>query len=147
VLAAQDRAVKGFQDTVAAAYAKATDWPSGVAEAVGAALDYASLNPGAARLLLASSHALAEPQLAGGGMVIRERLVEHLRDGTRRSPGTRIPDDMTERAAIGAAGSIVATSMAEGRSDTLSELAPDITRIILEPYLGRETAERVAMNR
>jgi hypothetical protein len=95
-------------------------------------------------MLLVSSHVLAEPQLAGGGKAVEQRLIDHLRAGALNCPGARVPDPMTERAAIGAASSLISASLVEGNAGCLRELRSNVTRIILEPYLEHEAVERVA---
>jgi AcrR family transcriptional regulator len=145
VLAAQERAIKRFQETIGAAFVREADWPSGVAAGVSAALDFAVLNPGAARLALPSSFALAEPALASNGLMVQTRLFEHLRDGAMRCPDARIPDGLAQRAAIGAAYSIIGAALVEGKADSLIELRADLVRIILSPYLGDSEAKRIAM--
>ena len=147
VLAAQERALRRFQETVAAAFAREAAWPSGVAAGVSAALDFAVLNPGAARLALPLSLALVEPQLASSSLAFQTGLIKHLHECAIRCPGAHIPDGLTERASIGAAYSIIDAALVEGKADSMIELRADLVRIILTPYLGDSEAKRVGMGR
>jgi AcrR family transcriptional regulator len=146
VLAAQQRAIEGLIETILEAGTAERDWPTGVASAVGAALDFAVRFPGDTRLILASSHAPSEPRLSREGLAVHERLVELLRNGARHCPSARSPSEMTERAAVGAAMSIVDTGFAAGEVDDLPKLRPDLVQIILTPYLGGNEAKRIAQS-
>jgi len=144
VLAAQRRAVEALGQTITWACAAEQDWPRGVANGVGAALAFAARFPGEARLVLASGQVASEPALARQGLPAHERLIELLRDGARRHPGTRSPSSIAEQAAVGAAMSIVATFLAAGEIDAVAERKADLVEIVLTPYLGSEEAKRVA---
>ncbi len=56
------------------------------------------------------------------------RLVELLREGAHRHPGSQSPSGLAEQAAVGAAMSIVASSLAAGELDTLAEHRPTWSR-------------------
>jgi len=145
VLAAQRRAVEALGQTIAWACAAEEDWARGVSRGVGAALAFAARFPGEARLVIASNQVATEPALARQGLPAHERLVELLHDGSRRRPGARSPSGLAEQAAIGAAMSIVATSLAAEQVDGLAALKADLIEIVLTPYLGGEEAKRVAL--
>jgi AcrR family transcriptional regulator len=144
VLAAQRRAVEALGQTISWACAAEQDWPRGVAHGVGAALAFAVRFPGEARLVLASGQVASEPALARQGVPAHDRLIELLRDGSRRHPGTRSPSCLAEQAAVGAAMSIVGTFLAAGEIDALAERKADLVEIVLAPYLGAQEAERAA---
>jgi AcrR family transcriptional regulator len=144
VRAAQLRAYDGLQEAIVGACSSRQDWASGVAAAVGAALDFFSRSPAEALLLLGSSHAFSEPQLAREGLAIQQRLIELLRKGSESHPSTRSPSSFTERAAVGAALSIVGSCMAAGEVDALAALEADLVQIILTPFLGGNEAKRIA---
>lgn len=145
VLAAQRRAVEGLGQTIAWACAAEQDWPRGVSLGIGAALAFTARFPGEARLVLASGQMASEPALARQGLPAHERLIELLRSGSQRHPGARSPSCLAEQAAIGAAMSIVATFLAAGKIDALSERRADLVEIVLAPYLGGEEARRAAL--
>jgi AcrR family transcriptional regulator len=144
VLAAQQHALEALEAAISAACAAQRDWPRALAAAVGAALDFASRFPAHARLLLASSHASPEPELARQGLALQERLLQLIREGAARCPSARHPEPLAEQAALGAALSIVANRFAAGEAASLPELRTDITRIILTPYLGENEAKHIA---
>jgi AcrR family transcriptional regulator len=145
VLAAQRRAFEALGQTIAWACAAEQDWPRGVARGAGAALAFAARFPGEARLVLASNQVASEPALARQGLPVHERLVELLRDGSRRHTGARSPSSLAEQAAVGAAMSIVATFLAADEIDALAKCKADLVEILLAPYLGGKEARSVAL--
>lgn len=145
VLAAQRRAFEALGQTIAWACAAESEWPRGVARALGAALAFAARFPGEARLVLASNQVASEPALARQGLDVHERLLELLREGARRHPGARLPQGVAEQAALGAALSIVATFLAAEEFEALAERQADLVEIVLAPYLGAEQAKSVAL--
>jgi AcrR family transcriptional regulator len=145
VLAAQRRAFEALGQTIAWACAAEQDWPRGVARALTAALAFAARFPGEARLVLASNQVASEPALARQGLPAHERLIELLREGSRRHPGTRSPSSLAEQAAVGATMSIVASFLTAGEVDALAERKADLVEIVLSPYLGGEEARQVAL--
>jgi AcrR family transcriptional regulator len=144
VLAAQRRAFEALGQTIAWACAAEQDWPRGVARGVAAGLAFAARFPGEARLILASNQVASEPALARRGIPVHERLVELLRDGARRHPGSHSPSPIAEQAAVGAAMSIVGTFLAAGEIEVTAEHRADLIEIVLAPYLGSEEARRVS---
>jgi AcrR family transcriptional regulator len=145
VLAAQRRAVEALGQTIAWACAAEQDWPRGVARGIRAALAFAARFPGEARLVLASGQVASEPALARQGLPAHERLIELLREGARRHPGARLPQGVSEQAALGAALSIVAGFLAAEEFEALAKRQADLLEILLTPYLGAEQAKRVAL--
>jgi AcrR family transcriptional regulator len=144
LLAAQERALDGLQELIAAACRSQQDWPRGVAAAVGALLDFTARFPGDARLILASSHALSEPELAREGVAVHEQMGELLGESAARCPSARSPDGLSQRAAVGAAMSLLGSCLAADEIAAIPELKPDLVQIILAPYLGDNEAKRVA---
>lgn len=145
VLAAQRRAFEALKEAVTPTCGAGPHWPAGVAAAVGAALDFATSRPADARLLLASSHALSEPRLAREGLALQEELVAILHAGAERCPSARSPSPLAERAAVGAALSIVAGCFAGEEPGLLPDLKPKVAQIILTPYVGANEAGRIAL--
>lgn len=145
VLAAQRRAVEALGQTIAWACAAEQDWPRGVANGIGAALAFADRFPGEAHLILASSQMASEPALSRQGLSVHERLLELLREGAQHHPGARSPSVLAEQAAVGAAMSIVSSSLAAGEIDALAEHQADLVEIVLTPYLGGEEARRATL--
>jgi AcrR family transcriptional regulator len=146
VLAAQRRAFDALGQTIAWACAGERDWPRGVTRGVAATLAFAARFPGETRLVLASSQVASEPALARQGLPVHERLIELLREGSRRHPGAQSPSSLAEQAAVGAAMSIVGTFLMTEEIDALARRKADLVEIVLAPYLGGEEAKRVALS-
>jgi AcrR family transcriptional regulator len=145
VLAAQRHAFEGLDQAMRDACAAARDWPSGVATAVGAAIEFCASSPDQARLLLASGSAQLEPRLLSEGISLTPRLLGLLQDGAASHPGSRAPDPLRAEAALSAAISLAGVCIAAGDAGALRRLAPDLTEIVLAPYLGAEEAKRIAL--
>jgi AcrR family transcriptional regulator len=144
VLAAQSRALDSLDEAISGACSSQQDWPRAVGAAVDAALSFAARFSADAQLVLASGHAPSEPRLIDEEQGIDRRLLERLRGGARACPSTRSPGDLIERAAVGAAISLVATFLAAGKAESLPELRQSIVQIVLAPYLGVNEAKRIA---
>ena len=129
VLTAQQFAYHYLHELLVDACASGRDWPQGVAAAVEAALDFAATHPGEARLVLASSYAPSEPRLAGGDLATHRQLFALLDDGARGYPGAKVPEGIVAQAAVGAAMSIVGTTLADGELAALLELKTDLVQI------------------
>ena len=137
----EDAATRLFVD-IESACAAAEDWPGGVRAAVIAALARLSEEPELGPLLL------LEPYDAGLEAQIRHqetlgRLAELLRAGREEAGAEELPD-IVEEGLVGAATFFVGRPVRRERADLLPALAPEITELLLRPYLGREQAERVA---
>jgi AcrR family transcriptional regulator len=146
VLAAQERAFELFREAVLDACAD-RDWPHGVAAGVGRSLDFAAHFRPEALLLLASSHAFAEPRLARAGLAIQKRFEDLLEEGAERCPSARSPRGLTVRASVGAAMTLVANCMAAGELEDIAELKADLVQIVLTPFVGANEAKRIANER
>ena len=89
--AAQQRAFDGLREAIVSACSSKQDWPYGVAAAVGAGLNFFARSPAQALLLLGSSHAFSEPQLAREGLAVQQRLIDLLRESAENHPSVRSP--------------------------------------------------------
>ncbi|HXR29761.1 MAG TPA: hypothetical protein VN752_01300 [Solirubrobacterales bacterium] len=139
-----DAAFARLQVRIESACVTETEWPRQVAAGIRAALEFAALEPGAARTLTTSA-------LSGGraGYERYDRMVSHL--GERLAPGrelslegSRLPQ-IIEKAMVGGVAMLVAQRVDLGRHLELPALADEAIQFILTPYLGRDEARRVAM--
>jgi AcrR family transcriptional regulator len=143
VFAAHERAFGRLSKTIVDACRTQAAWPDRVASAVARALDFAVESPDDAQLVVAC-HAASEPKLASRGQAAHEKLADLLRAGRRQAHVAHTPPELTEQAVIGAAMSVVGSSLLKGEVAELPELGPELTQIVLTPYLGEEEAHRVA---
>lgn len=116
-------------------------WPSGVRAAVDAALQLLAAEPDLGRLLFfgpfeadESARRLYQQTLA--------RLADGLSGGRNLIAGE--PPEVLEEGLVGGAVYILSRVLRDGEAQSLPALAPQLTALLLSPYLGREEAERIA---
>jgi hypothetical protein len=128
---------------IESACASQTDWRSGTAAGIRAALGFAAADPAAVRVLTTDA-------LAGGkaGFAHYERMISYLCDlllpGRAERPEAEPLPAETERALAGGVAMLVAQRVDLGRHAELSALAGEATQFVLTPYLGIDEARRVA---
>jgi AcrR family transcriptional regulator len=144
VLAAQDEAYDRLNEAIATACADAADWPTGVAAAIGAGLDFAAEAPEQARLVLAAHHIASDPGLARHGLQAHTNLAEVFRSGRQDHPDANEALALTDQALLGALMSVVGARLLAGEAGSLAELKPDLIRMVLTPYVGDDEARRAA---
>jgi AcrR family transcriptional regulator len=132
-----------FQIRVEEACAGQPDWPSQIAAAIRAGLEFASADPAAANLL--TNEALA----SGVDGIARHRrlltyVAESLAAGRQPCPrGGELPQ-LTEQALAGGLLGFVAERLNRGKAAELPQLAAEAVQFALTPYLGVEGAKRLA---
>jgi AcrR family transcriptional regulator len=144
VLAAHERAFERVSGAIVASCREQAAWPERVAGAIGAALDFAVDSPSEAHLVVVA-HTASE-RLATRGHEAHEKLADLLRIGREQVDAALSPPPVTEQAVVGAAMAVVGARLLAGEAGTLPLLAPELTQIILMPYVGDEEAKRVATN-
>jgi AcrR family transcriptional regulator len=143
MLVAHEAALDRLCDAITASCSPRNSWHEDVAAGVGRALELAAESPAQVRLALLSGQGVLEPNLVGPALAAQERLAGFLREGRGRG-AARAPGELTEVALVGAVTSIVSARLCTGDLDGLPELAPELVRMILAPYLGYEEAQRLA---
>ena len=145
VFAAQERACERLGEAlVRACREQEAAWPERVAAAIRAALDFAVESPNDAQLVVVACQTASEPNLASRGHAVHEKLADLLRAGRGQLEAPHSPPAVTEQAVVGAAMAVVGARLLAGEVGTLPLLAPELTQIILIPYVGDEEAKRVA---
>jgi AcrR family transcriptional regulator len=144
VFAAHERAFERLSRAIVEACRAEVAWPDRVAAAIAAALAFAVDSPDEAQLVVVACHTASEPKLASRGHAAHEKLADLLRAGRQQAEVAHAPPELTEQAVVGAAMAVVGTRLLAGEVDSLSLLAPELTQVILTPYLGDEEAQRVA---
>jgi AcrR family transcriptional regulator len=89
----------------------------------------------------------AVPPAAGGDVAVvyrdfLSRLVEVLGEG--RPKKARRPPPVSEYGMAGGLAALILRAIAEGGADSVRTLLPEVTELVLMPYLGREEAARHA---
>jgi AcrR family transcriptional regulator len=145
VLAAHERAFERLGEKLASACRQqGPTWPERVAGAIRAALDFAVESPNDAQLIVVACHTASEPELARGGHAAHEKLADRLRAGRGQLEALHSPPAVAEQAVVGAAMAVVGARLLAGEVGTLPRLAPELTQIVLTPYVGDEEAKRIA---
>lgn len=119
------------------------DWPAKVAAAMGAAVDFAVAEPARALVVCAEINPV-DSLLAVEGGPWREQLAAFLAEGRQQSDRAASLPPVIEQALVGGAAFVFARSLTQGKADELVTLGPQITELLLIPYLGRAAAKAAA---
>jgi len=142
-LAAYELVADHIRDSMRAAAASFAEWPQQVRAALATMLRFLAAEPDLARLCM------VEPVAAGGEIAARHRasmqgFVEILKAGRPSHTGERPLPAATEETLVGGIVSLIVREISAGRGSELEKLLPDLTELILAPYLGAEEAEKLA---
>ncbi len=115
-------------------------WPEQVRERLSILLSVLSHDPDVARFYL------VEPLIAGGEPAARYReAMQLLAEAVR--PRQTLADmdvEVRDQALIGGVATLISRRLKAGEADRLTDLLPELTELVLAPYLGREAARRFA---
>lgn len=119
------------------------EWPLKVKVGIALTLDLAAAKPVQARFLTADA-LVAGRATARVAMESRDRLARLLAAMRKQSPhGAELPS-LTEQVLIGGLIGTISIRLTAGEARQLPNLAPQLVRLFLMPYIGREEAERIA---
>src|SRR5262249_32313558 len=119
-----------LREIILAACDDADDWPSAIAGAVEAALQFGASSPDQFRLIFLATHEIFEPTLVNRTVEVEERLAELMIAG-RRGKTKRPPNPaLTEREATRSVLSAVAARVERGEFQSLPRLAPELIRLV-----------------
>jgi AcrR family transcriptional regulator len=115
-------------------------WATRVRAELEALLDCLATNPDLVRFTLEA------PQAAGGEVAAAyraflERLLEIIGEG--RPKRAKVPPPAAEYGAIGGLTGLVVAAADRG-PEAINDLLPEVTELVLTPYLGREAAAKAA---
>lgn len=135
-------AARQLFDAIDLACEREESWPAGVRAAIGAALALFAAEPSLGRLLVFEAYAEGlEAQLRHEATLAD--IAERLRAGREEPSAPALPDAL-EEGMVGGVAFIIGRSLRDGRSQPLPALVPELTALVLTPYLGRDGAERFA---
>ena len=119
------------------------NWPLKVKVGIGATLDMAAASPEAARFLTISSLTVSD-ELLNQVLDSRERLARLLVSGRTEAPhGPELPG-LVEPVLINGVAGVISSQARAGDAKSLPAIAPQLTELVLTPYLGRDQAAEVA---
>jgi AcrR family transcriptional regulator len=143
VLVAHEQAFDRLTGELVRACAGQAEWSAKVAAAVGVTIGFAVDRPDEAQLLIIEAVA-ADPTLAERVLASNDFLVGLLRNGREQCPLASSLPELTERALIGAASSVIGNRLLSGHADRLPALEPQLVQLMLMPYLGVKEARLAA---
>jgi AcrR family transcriptional regulator len=141
LLEAHELAFERFTGRLSHACRAQGEWAAKVEAALAITIDFAFGSPALARLLIVDGVA-AEPELVERVLASNEILVSLLRNGREQCPRAGFLPELTERALIGGASSVIACHLLSGRVELLPQLQSQLVQLLLLPYLGIEEARR-----
>lgn len=142
-LATFDEIERHLGEAAREAAAAESEWPRRVAAELAAALEVFAANPQLATV------ALAAPPRAGGEVADRyrvalERALAELTEGMPPPPAVRPPSQAVQHSLLGGIVALIVERVEKGEGDRLTELAPDLVRLFLGPFVGRDEAAHTA---
>jgi len=140
-LAAHRDALDRLDRAVGEACAGEERWPVGVRAGVEACLEFAAGDPAMARLA-AGDPFTAGPFAGRCQDALLRRLGSALREG--RACAEAEPPEVTEAGLISGVAGVVLMRLRAAGDASVRELAPQLTEVLLTPYVGREEAARIA---
>jgi AcrR family transcriptional regulator len=120
------------------------EWPAEVRAAVEVVLALLSAASAVARVLAIEGPAVAGLPASQRQFAVLESYSALLREGRDLYPVARGLPPLTERVLIGGVSSIVFAHLLAEEPETIAALAPELTEVLLAPYLGLEEARRIA---
>lgn len=143
VLVAHEMIFERFLASLESACAAEGEWPLKVSSALGAMIEFAATRPEQIQLLSAGS-LNADAVLAERIVASHERLAELLAGVRADSPlADRLPDS-TEQFMVAAIAATIAGCLAEGDTERLRSVQPELVELTLLPYYGAKEAAKVA---
>ncbi|GAB1641929.1 TetR/AcrR family transcriptional regulator [Krasilnikovia sp. MM14-A1259] len=141
-LATFELGVELLQDAAASAYAQPAAWPRRIHRGLDTVLRLLAAEPAFAALAVVEVLA-AGAQARARRRVLLSSYVTYFADAPRRAGSPQVPSGVIEAAIAGVYG-IIYDCVATGRADELPDQLPDLTYLVLVPFLGPAAAARVA---
>jgi AcrR family transcriptional regulator len=142
-LATQEFAMSAALERVVEAAGELDDWPRRVRAGLAAFLDFVAEEPALARACMVESLS-AGPASVKYYEESQQGFVSLFRLGRDVSPRGRDLPETLEEAIIGGVFWIVYQRLAVAEADSIPQLLPEVVEFALTPYLGAETARKIA---
>jgi AcrR family transcriptional regulator len=141
--AAYEASFAYVREAAETAAASEEEWPGRVRAGLRGLLEALAPEPDLAAFFLIA------PPSAGGQIVDRHHLamrelVSALTAGAPRPAGSPEPSEIREQALAGGISRLVMRKLGGDEAESLPELLPALTELVLRPYLGGEEAVRIA---
>jgi AcrR family transcriptional regulator len=145
-LATYEVAIEWLKAETLAGAAEAETWPLQVRAATGKVLSMLAADPRLARVCAVEVH-LAGPRARARHRELVEQIGQALSRGRRETPGAKRSTALLEPFLLGGANSLIAQVVEKGEAAALAELTPDLTELLLSPYIEPVKARRIARRR
>ena len=143
VLSAHLVAFERLEKVLRVSCARQRPWPEGVAAAVDAGLKFAAHAPAEASLL-AFAPVAAEPAVTTRALTANAHLLGLLRAGREDYARAMVPGEFAEQAMLMGLMQVVGAELFAGRAKQLPRLGPELSQVLLTPFLGEAEAKRAA---
>jgi AcrR family transcriptional regulator len=143
LVAAQDAFVGRLRDDVAEAVDEEDEWAARVRSAVAACLECLADMESRARLFAVEAVA-AGPAVLENRFAHTERAAAQLREGRRHFPRAEPLAETLEWGLVAGAVSRITSFLLAEQGSLLSRLEPELTELLLLPYLGTDEAGQLA---
>jgi AcrR family transcriptional regulator len=140
-LATYDVIASYLAEATRAAAASHHKWADRVRAQLAAGLEFFAANPDLVRFYLFAPTRAGE-ELAARYRLGATRVIAQLTDGMPAD--VHAPSPAVQNALAGGMAALIVRKVQKGEGERLAELLPDLTELVLTPYLGREAASRAA---
>jgi AcrR family transcriptional regulator len=141
-LAAFDRGVQLLQGSVAAAYARPGRWPQRIHRGLGVLLHTLAAEPAFATMAVVEVLA-AGPEARSRRGSLLQAYRAFFADAPRRPDTPAVPPGVVDAVIAGVYG-VIYELVAAGRTAELPDRLPDLTYLVVVPFLGPAAAARAA---
>ncbi|MFL5834790.1 MAG: TetR/AcrR family transcriptional regulator [Solirubrobacterales bacterium] len=137
-----DRVVAIARERIRLAVPADANWAAQATLGTRALIDFIAEQPLAAKIVVLEAQTGGEEALRRYGTTVRE-VSAFLRRGREEwKSGERLPENFEDSTASGLVW-LLQTRLARGDLGDAEELYPQVVKVVLEPYLGRDRAERM----
>lgn len=137
-----DRVVTLAKERIRLSLPSGSDWGTQAALGTRVLIELAAEQPLAAKIVVIEAQTGGDKALRRYNASVRE-VAAFLRRGRKEGkPGERLPENFEDSTASGLVW-LLQTRLARGGLGATDELYPQVARLVLEPYLGPDRAERV----
>jgi AcrR family transcriptional regulator len=138
-----DRVIARARERISAAVPSGADWEEQAIFGTRALVSYVAEEPISARIVLAEAQTSGPASLRRHGEVLAEAAA-FLRRGRRfGSAAGKLPENAEDAAASGLLW-LLQSRLTRGGIEDPEKVGEQVTQLVLEPYIGRERAERAA---
>lgn len=141
-LSLYDGIVSEVEERIVAAVPEGAPWADRMVSGIRELLTYVAAESQRARIVLAEAHT-AGPAAESRYAATLERIAALLREGRSAETGDEALRPSSEDATVAGVAWLLNQRLAVGDPIEVAELLPEVSKIVIEPYIGRAEAERL----